>query len=218
MNTHPTPKVFATLLALTLLALFIAACGRSANRFQTISEKITICHASGDSTTPYTELLLTVAELPDHSKHPNDIIPAPASGCPNELVVNGNDGKITICHATGSQTNPYNKITIAFSGLSGHSKHKNDIILAPETADCPVVTPTPTETSTPTETPTALGTPTETVTPQATGSIGGKVTICHATGSKKNPYVMINVSVNGLNGHGKHSRDIIPAPAGGCPK
>ena len=44
-----------------------------------------------------------------------------------------------------------------------------------------------------------------------------KITICHATGSKTNPYVEITISVNGLNGHDRHNDDIIPAPAGGCP-
>jgi len=43
------------------------------------------------------------------------------------------------------------------------------------------------------------------------------VSICHATESKKNPYVLITVNVNGLNGHGTHEGDIIPAPANGCP-
>ncbi len=45
----------------------------------------------------------------------------------------------------------------------------------------------------------------------------GTVAICHATGSKKNPYVLLTVNANGLNGHGKHTGDIIPAPADGCP-
>lgn len=44
-----------------------------------------------------------------------------------------------------------------------------------------------------------------------------KITICHATGSATNPFVEITVSVNGLNGHGDHEGDIIPAPAEGCP-
>jgi len=44
------------------------------------------------------------------------------------------------------------------------------------------------------------------------------VQICHATGSKNNPYVLLTVNPNGLNGHGKHNGDIIPAPANGCPK
>jgi TolB protein len=43
------------------------------------------------------------------------------------------------------------------------------------------------------------------------------VTICHATGSSTNPYRLIEISVNGLNGHEGHAGDIIPAPADGCP-
>ena len=43
-----------------------------------------------------------------------------------------------------------------------------------------------------------------------------KITICHATGSMTNPFVVITVSVNGLNGHGDHEGDVIPAPADGC--
>ena len=49
------------------------------------------------------------------------------------------------------------------------------------------------------------------------GPNNGTVAICHATGSTKNPYVLMTAKVNGLNGHGHHAGDIIPAPAGGCP-
>ncbi|MGZ6680193.1 MAG: hypothetical protein ACXVFK_08275 [Solirubrobacteraceae bacterium] len=47
----------------------------------------------------------------------------------------------------------------------------------------------------------------------------GKTTICHATGSAKHPYVRITVSNSALKAHRRHhdGRDIIPAPAGGCP-
>jgi hypothetical protein len=47
----------------------------------------------------------------------------------------------------------------------------------------------------------------------------GKTTICHSTGSDTNPYVTITVSDNALKAHARHhdGRDIIPAPAGGCP-
>jgi hypothetical protein len=47
----------------------------------------------------------------------------------------------------------------------------------------------------------------------------GKTTICHATGSSTNPYVTITISNNALPAHARHQdgRDIIPAPAGGCP-
>lgn len=52
----------------------------------------------------------------------------------------------------------------------------------------------------------------------AVGGIGGfayastqKVTVCHATHSASNPYVMISVSPNALNGLA-HAGDFIPAP------
>ena len=37
-----------------------------------------------------------------------------------------------------------------------------------------------------------------------------KVRICHATGSEKNPYKMLNISVNGLHGHDGHDGDFFP--------
>lgn len=45
-----------------------------------------------------------------------------------------------------------------------------------------------------------------------------KITICHKTGSAKNPYVDITVSENAVtDGHATHAGDLIPAPEGGCP-
>jgi hypothetical protein len=45
---------------------------------------------------------------------------------------------------------------------------------------------------------------------------GGKTTICHKTGSKKNPYVLITVSNNALPAHKAHG-DTLPGPGGTCP-
>jgi hypothetical protein len=44
-----------------------------------------------------------------------------------------NDGKITICHATGSATNPFVEITISENAVEAHRNHQNgeDIIPAP---------------------------------------------------------------------------------------
>jgi hypothetical protein len=100
------------------------------------------------------------------------------------------DGKITTCHATASETNPYDEISVSVNGLNGHDTHGDDIIPAPE-GGCPT-------------SPLIID--------------NGKTMICHATGSEKNPYNKISVSVNGFNGHDKHSDDIIPAPAGDCPE
>lgn len=53
---------------------------------------------------------------------------------------------------------------------------------------------------------------------QDQGGNATKITICHKTGSAKNPYVQISISRNGAaNGHAKHEGDLIPAPEDGCP-
>jgi hypothetical protein len=157
----------------------------------------TICHTTGDTTTPYELLTLPLDELVAHADDKDDIIPAPTEGCPETLVTNSNPRKLTICHATGSATEPYNQIALDFNGLRAHVNHMGDFIPAPQNG-CPLLTPTPDLT--------ALAT-----------SQDKKITICHATGSDTNPFVLITVSLNGLNGHGDHTDDIIPAPAGGCP-
>jgi hypothetical protein len=210
---------FSVISIVLLIVLAMTACGKPGVVEQN-NGKLTICHANGDTTTPYDQLTLDFAGLAAHASHQDDLIPAPAAGCPKTLQPGTNNGKLTICHATGSATNPYNEITIDFNGLQGHGKHTGDLIPAPE-GGCPLGTATPGITGSPTITATLTitGTPPLMLTPPATivGDADGKITICHATGSKKNPYVLITISVNGLNGHSNHSRDIIPAPAGGCP-
>jgi hypothetical protein len=154
-----------------------------------ISEgKVTICHATDSETNPYDEITVSVNGLNGHVSHAGDIIPAPEGGCPTSPLVIS-DGKVTICHATNSETNPYNEITVSVNGLNGHVTHAGDILPVPE-GGCPASLVVISE---------------------------GKVTICHATGSKTNPFNEITVSVNGLNGHGQHAGDLIPAPGGGCP-
>jgi hypothetical protein len=108
-------------------------------------------------------------------------------------------GKTTFCHATGSATNPYVTITTSNNALPAHSRHQDgrDIIPAPA-GGCP-----------------GAGTSEE----HPSGGESGKTTICHATGSATNPFVIITISNNALSAHQAHQdgRDIIPAPAGGCP-
>ena len=204
-------------------------------------DTLLICHATNDPENPYEEMSVTRAQLDEHSDHTNDIYPVPANGCPTSpLVVT--DNKITICHATGSATNPYNEITVSVNGLNGHGTHDGDIIPAPEIG-CPTSPLVVTDNKITICHATGIATdPYVEITVNINGMNGhgkhtadiipvpangcptspvvvsdGKIKICHATGSDKNPYNEITVSVNGLNGHGKHSGDIIPAPAGGCP-
>lgn len=108
------------------------------------------------------------------------------------------EGKISICHATGSETNPYVEIEISENGLNGHNAqgvHDDDIVPAPA-AGCPAGDD------------------------GGHGSAAEKVTFCHATGSEKNPYVVISTSEQAwLHGHQdghNGNADIYPVPENGC--
>ncbi len=88
---------------------------------------LTVCHATGDAALPYAEITVSNAELDTHRTHPNDINPAPASGCPLSLVV-VHDGMIMFCHATGNKANPFVEINVSANGLNGYGNHAGDFI------------------------------------------------------------------------------------------
>ena len=83
---------------------------------------VKICHATGSKTNPFVEITVDDDGAYDgHTFHGDDIIPAAAGGCPKGQKASpsprpsDNPGKITICHATDSQRNPY--VTITEQGL-----------------------------------------------------------------------------------------------------
>ena len=177
--------------------------------------KISICHATASGN--YVSITIDRNGLNGHGNHLDDIIPAPADGCPYsvrqyglQLVTTTTSvvadpgvsttttavpaGKITICHATSAGF--FVEITVDRNGLNGHGNHDDDMIPAP-TSGCPTGVQ-------------RMNIPTTTTTVAP-----GKITICHATGAGF--YVEITVDRNGLNGHGGHEGDMIPAPADGCP-
>jgi len=121
-----TAKLVASILILAISLL--AACSMS-------TQQVTTCRATGDPVNPYQEVIITKAQLNDYMGQSKDISPVPASGCPTSPLVVSN-GKITICHATGSKTHPYNEITVSVNGLNGHANHPDDIIPAPASG-CP---------------------------------------------------------------------------------
>ncbi|NTW43770.1 MAG: hypothetical protein HGB14_04895 [Anaerolineaceae bacterium] len=162
--------------------------GCPTNLVEVVDNNITICHSTGSETNPYNEITVSINGLNGHGSHVSDIIPAPAGGCPTSPLVIVED-TIKICHATDDESVPYEEITVKTNGLDGHVTHQNDIVPAPD-GGCPT-------------SPLAI--------------TDGKITICHATSSEKNPYNEIRVSVNGLNGHDKHEDDLIPSPMNGCP-
>ena len=98
---------------------------------------------------------------------------------------------VTVCRANDDPANPYTAITVnSADELLVYQNNDNDIYPMPA-GGCPVA-------------PLVVN--------------DGKITICHATNSAKNPYNEITVSIEGLNGHDKHEGDIIPMPVGGCPQ
>ncbi len=138
---------------------------------------------------------------------------------------NENSQKVTICHATGSESNPFVEITVDEAAIfEAHGEHQNDRDIIPAFTfvnshgqtvtfagqnwdangrailanDCKVPHPSPSPTPTPTP----------------TKSHGAqKVTVCHATGSDTNPFVEITVDVAAiLEAHSEHQneQDIIP--------
>ena len=124
--------------------------------------------------------------------------------------------KVTICHDTGSASNPWRRISVSGravtnptskSGrlLRGHLRHTGDAIVV-GTAACPAAALTPAKTNTP----------------------AGKVTICHKTGSTTNPYRRITISSRAvtnpnsasgkiLRGHMSHTGDLLMPGAASCP-
>jgi hypothetical protein len=159
--------------------------------------KMTICHRTGSETNPFVQITVSANAWKAHQKH-GDLNPVPAGGCPTgrRPGVGGGGGgahheKVTICHRTGSETNPFVVITISAKAWPAHQRH-GDLNPVPA-GGCPGVG-------------------------EQGGAGGGgheKITICHRTGSETNPFVVIRISENAWSAHAAHS-DIRPVPAGGC--
>lgn len=71
--------VFGLLTCVGLLAFVPAA---------SAAEKVTICHATGSETNPYVRITISDSAVEAHRRHQDreDIIPAPAAGCPGVVV------------------------------------------------------------------------------------------------------------------------------------
>jgi hypothetical protein len=124
---------------------------------------------------------------------------------------------ITICHATGSSTNPYVQITVNVNGLHGHgnANHQLSEDIIPKNNG--TVLPGGSNLDKLDWWNAGCVKPGGAVTPP-NGNADQKITICHATGSASNPFVVITISLNGLNGHANAnhqlSEDIIPPNSG----
>jgi hypothetical protein len=183
---------------------------------KTAHQKVTLCHSTGSAKNPYVEITVSVNAVAAHRRHHDgrDIIPAPAGGCPGGPAAPSqqqpektkpakSQEKVTICHATGSEKNPFVKITIAMSGWqNGHSKHSGDILLASADASCPGATA-------------ASGQPTSSPTqgaPAASGSVSGNAVSLGATPAGP------NVTATGVKGASATRHAGPPASAQGKSK
>jgi hypothetical protein len=124
--------------------------------------------------------------------------------------------KLTICHETGSASNPWRRITVSSRAMANpksnsgkllraHLRHTGDAVVV-GTAACPSASATPAPTGTP----------------------ATKITICHKTGSDSNPYRRITISSRAvtnpssasgklLRGHMRHTGDLLMPGVTPCP-
>lgn len=129
---------------------------------------VTLCHAKGNG-----EFVVITVDgngvENGHAKHADDVIPAPAGGCPvpppapvapavevptSDEAANPADpakpAKVTVCHQKGN--GDFVKITIAEAGwANGHSKHDGDVLLTDPSASCPAAIVSPLTPNVPTD-------------------------------------------------------------------
>ena len=148
-------------------ALVTAQSEGAATRTAAAPSKLTICHKTGSASNQFRRITVSSRAMANpksksgkllraHLRHTGDAVVAGAAACPSASVTpaptSAPAAKITICHKTGSDANPYRRITISSravanpssaSGkvLRGHMRHTGDLLM-------PGVTPCPSGTQT----------------------------------------------------------------------
>jgi Tol biopolymer transport system component len=104
---------------------------------------VTICHATGSAKNPYVEITIDLqAVLNGHElHHPDDIIPAPAEGCPTPPPPPPPPDYTNLCHF--NEDGSYSLVSVLNTpDLGGHASHLDDIYPVP-TEGCPSTPPPP---------------------------------------------------------------------------
>src|SRR5438876_11291669 len=88
-----------------VVAVFALA-GFAAAQAATQATRTTSCHRTSSATKPYVKLTVTKSVLQGHLRHPADIIPAPAGGCPRVVLSPTRGGQALTTSLSGSNEVP----------------------------------------------------------------------------------------------------------------
>lgn len=114
------------------LAPGAASAGEPANAAASANQKVLVCHATSSTNNPYVSILVADDStlLEAHEAHEGDIIEPPSGNCSELGSGGGANDPITICHATGSATNPWSAITVDQNSAAAqaHAAHEDDFI------------------------------------------------------------------------------------------
>lgn len=139
--------------------------GEPTTQTVTPPSKTTICHKTNSDSNPWRRITVSSRAwtnpksksgllLRSHLRHTGDAIVIGTAACPTASLTPAPTStpaaKITICHKTGSSTNPYRRITISSravtkpssaegKALRAHAAHEGDILM-PGVAACPAGT------------------------------------------------------------------------------
>ena len=152
--------IAAAVVALSGSFAAVAAQGQDATGQTVTATKLTICHKTGSDTwrriTVSSRALTNTKSrsgktLRAHMRHTGDAVVVGTAACPSASLTPAPSStpatKITICHKTGSTSNPYRRITISSRALTkpssaagktlrGHAQHSGDILM-PGALPCP---------------------------------------------------------------------------------
>jgi hypothetical protein len=157
-------KAFFVLLAALCVAASAAvaiAPARAPAAASAAPAKLTICHRTSSATNAWQRLVVSSRAVSNsssaagktlwgHLRHIGDVVIVGTASCSSNATStaparsSAAPAKVTICHRTGSASNPYRRITVssrAVTTLRGHMRHAGDILM-PGTAACPSGTST----------------------------------------------------------------------------